>query len=99
MPYLLIDPGEKLDYSCDWAAFLDDAGSPSDTIGTSSWSITPQSGSPLQPNLSGSLLSGTKTTVFVDSALRGEVYLLTNRVTTAQGRTAERSITIRCENR
>lgn len=99
MPYHLQDPGSKLDYTCDWASFLDDAGSPSDTISSFSSAITPQSGSPLQPNLSAETTSGTKTTVWVDSCIRGEVYMLTHVVVTSQGRTAERSITIRCENR
>lgn len=99
MPYHLQDPGEKLDYTCEWTTYLDDAGSPSDTISSFSSTITPQSGSPLQPNLSAETISGTKTTVWVDGCIRGEVYRLTQIIVTSQGRTAEQSIAIRAEDR
>jgi hypothetical protein len=39
------------------------------------------------------------TTVFVSNAVYGQVYQLTNRIVTAAGRTAERSITLQCEHR
>ncbi len=94
MPYRLIDPDETLDYSCDWSAFLDDGGSPGDAIQSSAWSTAPSG-----PTLSGEGISGNVTTVFVSGALPGRVYRLTNSVTTDQGRTAERSVTLRCENR
>jgi hypothetical protein len=99
MPYLPIDPGETLDYTCDWSAFLDDGGSPSDTIGTSSWTITPQQASPVIPALASDSNTVNTTTVFVSNAVYGQVYQLTNRIVTAQGRTAERSITLQCEHR
>ena len=99
MPYLLIDPQEVLDWTCDWAAELDDVGSPSDTISTSAWAITSQEGSPQFPDLKTATVSGTLTTIFVFNCVRGEVYQLTNTVTTGQGRTLERSMTLRCANR
>ncbi|MFQ6016770.1 MAG: hypothetical protein ACE5KF_01115 [Kiloniellaceae bacterium] len=99
MPYLLIDPAETLDYTCDWSAFLDDGGSPSDTISTSSWRITPQTGSPQAPDLSGATNTTSTATIKVTGAALGQVYLLSNKIVTAQGLTAERSITLRCENR
>ena len=94
MPYRLIDPDETLDYSCDWAVFLADSGSPSDSIATSVWSVTPSG-----PVLSNDVTSGAVTTVFISAAQAGRVYRLTNRITTAQGRTADRSWTLRCESR
>ena len=94
MPYRLIDPDETLDYSCDWTAFPEDAGSPTDVIQTSAWSIVP-----LGPMLSGEGLSANVASVFVAGATLGQVYRLSNRVSTLQGRTAERSVTLRCENR
>ncbi len=97
MPYRLIDPDEKLDYSCDWSTFLDDGGSPSDTIATSSWSIT-DAGSPA-PVLSGQTNTTNSATTFVAGCTLGEVYRLSNKIVTAQGRTAERTITLRCEQR
>ncbi|RMD64394.1 MAG: hypothetical protein D6826_02500 [Alphaproteobacteria bacterium] len=94
MPYRLIDPDETLDFACDWSAFLADSGSPGDDIATSTWSIVPAG-----PGLANDSRSGAVTTVFVSAAQMGQVYRLTNRVTTALGRTAERSWILRCENR
>lgn len=94
MPYRLIDPDETLDYACDWTAFLADGGSPGDSIETSAWSIAPAG-----PVLANQSLSGALATVFVSGAQAGQVYRLSNRITTALGRTAERSWTLRCENR
>ncbi len=99
MTYLLIDPDETLDYTCDWSAWLDDGGSPSDTISTSSWAITPQEASPEAPTLSSESNTTNSATVFVSTCVRGALYQLTNRIVTAAGRTAERSITLRCESR
>ncbi len=99
MAYLLIDPGETLDYSFDWSEFLDEGGSPSDAIVTSSWAVTPQAGSPPAPTLSGQANNLRATSVFVSDATLGAIYQLTNTIATAAGRTAERSITLRCENR
>lgn len=99
MPYRLIVESADLDYTCDWQAYLDDGGSPSDSISTSTWSITPQEASPAAPALSGATSTATTATVFVSGCRRGEVYRLTNRITTAQGRTDERTITLLCENR
>lgn len=94
MPYRLIDPDETLDYTCDWTDFLEDAGSPTDAIQTSDWSVTPTG-----PTLSGARLDGNLASVFVAGAALGRVYRLSNKVVTLQGRTAERSVTLRCENR
>lgn len=94
MAYELIDPDETLDFPRDWSTFLDAGGSPSDAIQTSAWSIFP-----VGPLLSGASQSGAVTAVFVSNAQAGQIYRLTNSITTAQGRTAERSVTLRCENR
>jgi hypothetical protein len=94
-----IDPNETLDYALDWSDFLDDAGSPSDTISISTWEIYPSDGSPAGPTLSGELQNSNSTCVFLSGCVHGSVYLLTNRVVTTVGRTADRSITIRCQTR
>ncbi len=100
MPYVPIDPGEKLDYTIDWGDFVDEGGSPSDTISSASWSIDPlNDGSPSEPVLSGETNTVSTATVFVNGCLAGQVYRLTSRIVTAQGRTAERSITLRCDQR
>lgn len=94
MPYQLIDPDETLDYTFNWAAFLAETGSPADTIQSASWFVTPAG-----PLLSNQLNDATTATTFISGAMLGQVYVLTNRVVTAAGRTAERSVTLACENR
>ena len=96
MPYVLQDPGEKVDYTFDWTNWLEESGSPSDTITAAVWDISPiNDGSPTEPALSGDAINGVYTTVFVNGVLRGGVYRLTCRATTGMGRIAEQSITIR----
>ena len=81
-----IDRDETLDYSVNWANWLQ-AG---ETISTSAWSIAPS-----DPTLSGATEAAGVTTTFVSGALRGRVYRLTNRIATTGGRTAERSLILR----
>lgn len=98
MPYELQRPGTKVPYSCDFGAYLDTGGSPSDTIATANWSITPTTGtSPTEPILSQQSvdLTGRIATVFVENPQRGEVYALTVEITTNQGVRDRRTITIR----
>ncbi len=97
MAYRLIDPDEDLNYTCDWTAFVDAAGSPSDTIISSEWSIDP-GGSP-GPELHDETFTVATATVFVRGPILGEVYLLSNKITTAAGLVADRGITLRCEAR
>ena len=101
MAYRLIDPGADIDYTIDWTDFLSVAGSPSDGIQTSSWSVSPQEGSPPHPELHTDSVrtDGLTATTFIRNADRGRVYLLVNRIVTVQGRTDERAITLRCEER
>ena len=96
MPYILMDPGELLDFTFSWEPFLEEGGSPSDTLLSASWSITPaNAGSPSEPAITGELVSGVLTTCFVNGVLRGVVYRLTCRATTSMGRISEQSITLR----
>jgi len=94
MPYQLIDPDETLDYTFNWSAFLAEAGSPADTIQSANWFVTPPG-----PLLSNQANDASTATTFISGAAQGQVYVLTNRVVTAAGRTAERSVTLACENR
>ena len=99
MTTLLIDPEETLDYTMNWATWLAETGSPEDTISTSSWAVSDSTGSPSHPVLSGATNTASTATVFVAGCQLGELYQLTNTITTGQGRTAERSLTLRCEQR
>jgi len=97
MAFLVIAPGEVLDYTCDWDNFLEETGSPSDTIASSSWEIEP-GGSPGLEVQSDSFTVSTST-VWVAGGIAAEVYRLINTVVTAVGRTGKRSITLICAPR
>ena len=85
--HYLQDPTDKLDYQHDWSDFL----ASGDSISTRLWSIDPDDGG------SPSLLSNvTSAAVFVEGLQAGIVYRLSEKITTANGVVAERSITIRC---
>lgn len=93
MSYRLIDPDEKLDFSVDFSDWLD-AGIL--ITGIPVWSI-----SPTGPTLSGQVDTTTKSTIFVNGATLGVVYVLSCKATTdaATSQISERSITLRCETR
>jgi len=78
------DPNEVLDYQIDWEDWLN-----TDTILTSSWSISPTG---LTEDSDSN--SDTTATIWVSGGTEGEIYTLTNQITTDGGRTAERSIVI-----
>ncbi len=92
----LKDPNAILDYAIDWSAGYLAVG---EQITASSWFILPQgtvgdlSIDNIPPELSG------VTTVFVAGGLAGRIYQLTNRITTDQSRTDERSLIIRVEEK
>ncbi len=92
----LKDPNTTLDYVIDWSvSYL----LSTEQITASSWFILPQGQSndlavdTIPPPISG------VTTVFVTGGIAGKLYQLTNRITTDQGRTDEKSITIRVEEK
>lgn len=97
MPLVTQTPLASLDWSFDWADFLAEVGSPQDTLSTSTWTLTPEaSGSPVTDNVFGDQIAGEKTTVQVANLVSNVLYILENRVTTAQGRTQSRRFSIFC---
>lgn len=91
MPHtFVIDPDALLDYSVDWSDWLPST----DTIATSTWSISPSG-----PTLSSSTNDTTTTTIWVDGCTAGVTYTLTNHITTADGREDDRTITLQCGDR
>lgn len=96
MPYDHQRPGSDLDYSFDWSDYLDDQGSPSDTISTSTWSVAPDAGSP-SPEVHSDVITGAITSAFLRNVTRGEVYVLKNHVVTAAGRSDVKQVVIRCD--
>lgn len=89
------DPAEIIDFSFDWD---DDWLVTNETIDTSSWAITPQSGASPEDDLE---INGTPTktttttTAFVRGGVAGRTYHLKNTITTSEGRTGERTVVIR----
>lgn len=78
------DPGEVLDYAVDWSAHLADG----DTIVSSSWVVA--TGLTVGTDSE----TTTRTTIWLSGGTAGTEYRVTNTVTTAQGRTFERSFTV-----
>jgi len=83
------DPDAVLDYSIEWSKWL--AG---DQIQTSAWSVS-------DPALEAAEDSNTatRTTVWLSGGTVGQLYIVTNRITTSGGRTDERSFVIQIQGR
>lgn len=86
--YRLQDPADTLDWANDWTNFL----AAGDTISAHQWTIEPEE----SPTL---LTNPTSASVLVSGLTKGVVYILSDEITTANGIIAERSVTIRCEQR
>jgi hypothetical protein len=84
------DPDAVLDYSVDWSLWLGE-----DQITGSQWILPP-----------GALLeqvtdthTATRATIWLRGGEAGKSYVVTNRIVTSGGRTDDRSITVRVEDR
>lgn len=85
------DPDEVLDYEIDWTKWL----SGDDTISTSSWTVP----SGITKD-SDSITDDTKSTkIWLSGGTDGTDYDLLNEIVTANGRTAQRTITIGVRSR
>jgi hypothetical protein len=82
------DPDAILDYAVDWSRWL--AG---DAIAASLW-IVPAGLTKVTESK-----TATKAIVWLSGGSEGQTYTVTNRITTAAGRTEDRSFTIRVEER
>ena len=94
MTLLLKDPDAVLDYAIDWGAQYLAAG---ELLASSEWSIVPDE--PGGVIVAGSDFDASTATVKAAGGIAGRLYRLVNRVTTAAGRTDDRSIVIRVEYR
>lgn len=83
------DPDAVLDYIFDWSEWL----ATSETISTSVMTVSPGLTLDSDNHVS------TQATAWVSGGTPGTPYTLANKITTNQGRTDERSITIRVTNR
>ena len=86
--YFTKDPDAVLDYAIDWSRWLG-----SDTIQTSTWTV------PSGLTEVSSEHTSTTVTIWLSGGTAGQTYTVTNRIVTAGGRTDERSIYIRVEQR
>ncbi len=94
------DPNAKLDYTFDWSDWMPTG----DTITASAFTIETISGdaSPLisssSPAESFSASSST-TTLWLEDGTAGNTYVVTNQITTSDGRISENSIVIIIEDK
>lgn len=83
------DPNAVLDYKIDWASWL----ATSETISTSTFTVSAGITKDSESNTT------TTATVWLSGGTAGTTYTATNRITTNQSRTDERTIEIRVEER
>lgn len=81
------DPDEEADYTIDWSGDLGE-----DTIATSTW-LDISSG--IGTGTPASTFTDTTATIWITGGDPGEVYDLTNRITTAGGRTYDQEVALR----
>jgi len=84
------DPDAVLDYSVDWSLWL--AG---DEISSSEWIL--EDGVDLEQVTAPH--TATKATVWLGGGEKGTTYLVTNRIVTVGGRTDDRTISVKVEDR
>ena len=84
------DPDAVLDYSVDWSLWL--AG---DTISSSEWLL--EDGGVLEKVTD--THTATRATIWLQGGQDGITYLVTNRIVTSGGRTDDRTISIKVEDR
>ncbi len=89
----LKDPDAIIDYAIDWAGgYL--AGQ---TIAASAWSVAPAG--PAAPTVLAAVIDGGRTVATLAGGTAGTVCRVTNRVTFSDGRSDERSLTLRIDAR
>ncbi len=81
---VLKDPNAVLDYSLDWATWLG-----ADTISTSVWTVPTGLTRDSQSNTT------TVAQVWLSGGTVGQLYAVNNRIVTAAGRTADRTLFVR----
>lgn len=93
MSYYLKDPGSRVDYAIGWAeGYLD-----GQVIAGSSWTVAPvEAGGVAIVEASFDLQRAAAT---LSGGIEGHIYRVSNRVTLSDGRSDERSILLRVEQR
>lgn len=83
------DPDAVLDYGVDWSAWL----ATDETISTSTWIVPDGLTKDSDSNTT------TTTTVVLSSGTAGQTYQVTNRITTSDSRTDDRTFIVRVRER
>lgn len=83
------DPDATLDYRVDWSDWLEG----DDVIVASEFFV------PLPLTLDADFNDTTSATCWLSGGVRGKTYQVVNRITTADGRTDDRTLTIWCRER
>ena len=86
------DPNAVLDYTRDWATYLN-----GDTISTSTWLVT--TGITLGTGPKAPTNNTTTATAWLSGGTARASYTITNRITTAGGRTDDRSFLLTIEEK
>jgi hypothetical protein len=83
------DPSSVLDYRIDWTDWLQ----PGDTISTSNWTV------PAGISKDSNTNDTVSATIWLSGGTAGNIYNIVCRIVTAVGRTDERSLDIKVEER
>jgi hypothetical protein len=86
IPVLTKDPNDIVNYTINWATWLG-----SDTISTSAWTV------PSGITESSSTSTSTTAIIKLSGGTAGEIYTLTNRITTSASETKDQTIKIKVE--
>ena len=93
MSIYLKDPQASVDYAIDWpAAFIGAA-----TISSSDWAVTPDEAGGVA--VAGSSLDGGRCVATLEGGAAGRIYRVRNRILLSDGRSDERSLSLRVEER
>ena len=93
MAIFLKDPEATLDYAVDWSAGYFDG----QTISTSAWAVAPLADDGVV--VASQLIDGGRTVALLAGGRPGETYRITNSVTLSDGRSDERILLLRVEDR
>ena len=90
MSIFIKDPDASVDYTIDWSGgYLQ----PGETIAASGWAVDPQETGGV--GIAGDAASDVMVTVTLTDGVFGHLYRVTNRITTSEGRTDDRSLLVR----
>lgn len=93
MSFYLKDPHSRADYAIDWSAYL----APGQSIALSAWTVEPAE--PGGVAIDGASFTAAASAATLVGGVPGHVYSVANRVTLSDGRSDERSLAIRAEQR